>query len=48
MAASEPDLLTVQQRIAKRGDRIFLDVDRNGRGQTFVAPYSLRARPGTG
>lgn len=48
MAASEPDLLTVQQRIAKRGDRIFLDVNRNGRGQTFVAPYSLRARPGAG
>jgi bifunctional non-homologous end joining protein LigD len=48
MAASEPDLLTVQQRISKRGDRIFLDVNRNGRGQTFVAPYSLRARPGAG
>lgn len=48
MAASEPDLLTVQQRIAKRGERIFLDVNRNGRGQTFVAPYSLRARPGAG
>ncbi|WP_205327070.1 ATP-dependent DNA ligase [Glycomyces sp. YM15] len=48
MAASEPDLLTVQQRIAKRGGRIFLDVNRNGRGQTFVAPYSLRTRPGAG
>jgi bifunctional non-homologous end joining protein LigD len=48
LAASEPDLLTVQQRIAKRGDRIFLDVNRNGRGQTFAAPYSLRARPGAG
>jgi bifunctional non-homologous end joining protein LigD len=46
MAASEPDLLTVQLRINKRGDRIFLDANRNARGHTFIAPYSLRARPG--
>ncbi|MEU5874098.1 non-homologous end-joining DNA ligase [Glycomyces sp. NPDC047369] len=48
LAASDPDLLTVQQRIDRRGGRIFLDVNRNGRGQTFAAPYTLRARPGAG
>ncbi|MQM27374.1 ATP-dependent DNA ligase [Glycomyces sp. NEAU-7082] len=48
LARSAPDALTVQQRIDKRGHRVFLDVNRNGRGQTFVAPYSLRARPGAG
>jgi bifunctional non-homologous end joining protein LigD len=48
LASGDPALLTVQQRISKRADRIFLDVNRNGRGQTFVAPYSLRARPGAG
>jgi bifunctional non-homologous end joining protein LigD len=46
LAAADPDLLTTAQRKQKRGDRIFLDVNRNGYGQTFVAPYSLRARPG--
>ncbi|MDA3628218.1 non-homologous end-joining DNA ligase [Saccharopolyspora oryzae] len=42
----EPDRLTVEQRKDKRGDRIFLDTNRNAYGQTMIAPYSLRARPG--
>ncbi|GAA4615354.1 non-homologous end-joining DNA ligase [Saccharopolyspora hordei] len=42
----DPDRLTVEQRKDKRGDRIFLDTNRNGYGQTMIAPYSLRARPG--
>jgi bifunctional non-homologous end joining protein LigD len=46
LAAGDPDLLTTAQRKNRRGDRIFLDVNRNGHGQTFAAPYSLRARPG--
>ncbi len=41
----EPDLLTTEARIAKRGDKVYLDVARNSYGQTQVAPYSLRARP---
>ncbi|MEV0050728.1 non-homologous end-joining DNA ligase [Saccharopolyspora shandongensis] len=46
MARDEPDRLTVEQRKDKRGDRIFLDTNRNAYGQTMIAPYSLRARPG--
>ncbi|WET83272.1 non-homologous end-joining DNA ligase [Amycolatopsis sp. QT-25] len=46
VAADDPDRLTTAQRKDKRGDRIFLDANRNGYAQTFVAPYSLRARPG--
>ncbi|MDN3239713.1 non-homologous end-joining DNA ligase [Glycomyces tritici] len=46
LAAADPDRLTTAQRKAKRGDRIFLDCNRNAYGQTFVCPYSLRARPG--
>jgi bifunctional non-homologous end joining protein LigD len=46
LAADDPDRLTTAQRKVRRGDRVFLDVNRNGRAQTFIAPYSLRARPG--
>jgi bifunctional non-homologous end joining protein LigD len=46
MAADAPDELTTQQRVAKRGGRIFLDTNRNAYGQTAIAPYSPRARPG--
>jgi bifunctional non-homologous end joining protein LigD len=45
-AAQDPSLLTTAQRKQRRGDRIFLDTNRNAYGQTFVAPYSLRARAG--
>nr|WP_233223375.1 non-homologous end-joining DNA ligase [Amycolatopsis sp. CA-128772] len=46
VADADPGRLTTAQRKDKRGDRIFLDANRNGYAQTFVAPYSLRARPG--
>lgn len=46
LAERDPDRLTLAQRKAKRGDRIFVDVLRNAYGQTAVAPYSLRPRPG--
>lgn len=46
VAEAEPDLVTTAQRKQRREGRIFLDVGRNGYAQTFVAPYSLRARPG--
>lgn len=45
-AADDPDRLTTEQRKNKRGGRIFLDINRNAYGQTMIAPYSLRARPG--
>jgi bifunctional non-homologous end joining protein LigD len=42
----EPDLLTLEARKNKRGDRVLVDVQRNGYGQTAVPPYAVRARPG--
>jgi len=42
----QPDLMTVEQRKNKRGSRVFLDDLRNAYGQTSVAPYAVRARPG--
>ncbi|GAB3407876.1 DNA polymerase domain-containing protein [Flindersiella endophytica] len=46
LVEQEPDRLTVEQRKDKRGDRIFVDTNRNAYGQTAVTPYSPRARPG--
>ena len=46
LAADAPDDLTTEQRIAQRGNRIYLDTNRNAYAQTAVAPYSPRARPG--
>jgi bifunctional non-homologous end joining protein LigD len=42
----EPDLLTLEARKANRGDRVLVDIMRNGYGQTAVPPYAVRARPG--
>jgi bifunctional non-homologous end joining protein LigD len=41
-----PDLLTLEQRKAKRGDRVYVDIGRNAYGQTAVPAYAVRARPG--
>ncbi len=38
--------LTVEQRKANRGDRVFLDYLRNAYGQTSVGPYAVRAIKG--
>ncbi|WP_100443995.1 non-homologous end-joining DNA ligase [Glycomyces xiaoerkulensis] len=46
LAERDPDLLTTAHRKERRGDRIFLDVNRNAYGQTFITPYSLRSRRG--
>lgn len=46
LANRHPDRLTTEQRKRKRGDRVYLDIMRNGYGQTTVAPYAVRAREG--
>jgi bifunctional non-homologous end joining protein LigD len=45
-ARRDPKLFTIEQRKAKRGDRVLIDVMRNGYAQTAVAPYSVRPRRG--
>ncbi|MFF0792961.1 non-homologous end-joining DNA ligase [Streptomyces spiralis] len=46
LAAGHPDRLTTAARKKDRGDRLYLDVQRNAYAQTAVAPYTVRARPG--
>ncbi|MGW2488068.1 non-homologous end-joining DNA ligase [Streptomyces sp. NPDC001606] len=41
-----PDRLTTAARKDDRGDRLYLDVQRNAYAQTAVTPYTVRARPG--
>lgn len=46
LALCHPDQLTAALRKEARKGRLYLDVQRNGRAQTAVAPYAVRARAG--
>ncbi|MFI8950231.1 non-homologous end-joining DNA ligase [Streptomyces sp. NPDC053750] len=46
LAAAHPDRLTTAVRKKDRGDRLYLDIQRNAYAQTAVAPFTVRARPG--
>lgn len=46
MAADSPDRFVATITKSKRHGKILVDYLRNQRGQTAVAPYSTRARPG--
>ncbi|AZQ38682.1 ATP-dependent DNA ligase [Streptomyces cyaneochromogenes] len=46
LEAAHPDRFTTAARKKDRGDRLYLDVQRNAYAQTAVVPYTVRARPG--
>jgi bifunctional non-homologous end joining protein LigD len=46
LAHAHPDALTTEVRKKDRGDRLYLDVQRNAYAQTAVAPFAVRAEPG--
>lgn len=46
VAGALPAVATTEQRKDKRGDRVLIDTFRTAYGQTAVAPYAVRARPG--
>ncbi|SOD18925.1 DNA ligase D [Pedobacter xixiisoli] len=41
-----PDLTSLERSPSKRKNKIYLDYLQNRKGQTIVAPYSLRPKPG--
>lgn len=41
-----PKLTTMERIVKKRGDKIYLDYLQNRKGQTIVAPYSVRPKKG--
>jgi bifunctional non-homologous end joining protein LigD len=45
LARRAPDRLTTEFYKADRGERLFLDVNRNAYAQTAVPPYAVRPRP---
>ena len=46
LCRQHPDLMTTEFYKKDRKGRLFLDTMRNAPGATFVAPYSLRGKPG--
>jgi len=45
LAEAHPGRLTTMARKKDRGDRLYLDIQRNAYAQTVVAPFTVRAEP---
>lgn len=46
VSATFPDIATTERSVNKRQGKIYVDYLQNSRGQTLVAPYSVRPVPG--
>ncbi|MFF1293970.1 MULTISPECIES: non-homologous end-joining DNA ligase [unclassified Streptomyces] len=46
LAAAHPEKFTTAARKKDRGERLYLDVQRNGYAQTAVVPFAVRAKRG--
>jgi bifunctional non-homologous end joining protein LigD len=46
VTARHPQIATMERKVDKRGDRIYVDTGQTGTSRTIVAPYSVRAHPG--
>lgn len=45
LARAYPNELTTEHSLSARGNRVYIDVARNGKVQTVVSPYSVRRKP---
>ncbi len=43
---AESEIATVARPLKSRGGKVYIDWGQNGQGQTIVAPFSVRPRPG--
>jgi bifunctional non-homologous end joining protein LigD len=46
VTARHPQIATMERKIEKRGDRVYVDTGQTGTSRTIVAPYSVRAHAG--
>jgi bifunctional non-homologous end joining protein LigD len=46
VTARHPHIATMERKIDKRGDRVYVDTGQTGASRTIVAPYSVRAHSG--
>ena len=46
VTSQHPQIATMERKIDKRGDRVYVDTGQTGTSRTIVAPYSVRAHPG--
>jgi bifunctional non-homologous end joining protein LigD len=46
VTAQHAAIATMERKIDKRGDRMYVDTGQTGASRTIVAPYSVRAHPG--
>jgi bifunctional non-homologous end joining protein LigD len=46
VTARHPQIATMERKVDKRGDRMYVDTGQTGTSRTIVAPYSVRAHPG--
>ncbi len=44
--AQLPEITTVERSLSKRNNKLYIDFLQNKKGQTLVAPYSVRPKPG--
>jgi bifunctional non-homologous end joining protein LigD len=46
VTAKHPQIATMERKVDKRGDRVYVDTGQTGASRTIVAPYSVRAHKG--
>ncbi len=46
VTARHPQIATMERKVDKRGDRVYVDTGQTGTSRTIVAPYSVRAHRG--
>jgi bifunctional non-homologous end joining protein LigD len=46
VTSRHPQIATMERKVDKRGDRVYVDTGQTGTSRTIVAPYSVRAHPG--